>query len=65
MRNILLIVGLILSCVGLASCDKTDEVPPVTDKTPSGYRMPDPQVLSDSDRAVIDSMQAEYDQNAN
>lgn len=49
--------------LGVASCNKTDEVPPVADKIPSKYKLPDPQTLTGSDRAVIDSLQKEYDQN--
>ena len=31
----------------ITGCDKSDEVPPVTDTLPTGYRLPDPQTLSD------------------
>lgn len=46
-----------------AACDKTDEVPPVKDTKATGYRLPDPQVLTDEDRAVIDAEETEYNNN--
>lgn len=46
-----------------AACDKTDEVPPVKDTKAIGYRLPDPQVLTDEDRAVIDAEETEYNNN--
>lgn len=49
--------------MAVTSCGKSDEVPPVADKIPSRYKLPDPQTLTESDRAVIDSLQKEYDQN--
>ncbi len=49
--------------MGVSSCNKAGEVPPVADKIPREYKMPDPETLSDADRAVIDSIQKEYDQN--
>ena len=49
--------------MAVTSCGKSDEVPPVADKIPSKYKLPAPQTLTESDRAVIDSLQKEYDQN--
>jgi hypothetical protein len=45
------------------ACDKCDEVPPVADKIPSGYRLPDPTPLSEQDRQVIDEMETEFNDN--
>lgn len=48
----------------LASCDNYKEEAPIRDEIPTDYRLPDPQTLTDSDRAVINAMQDEYDRNA-
>jgi hypothetical protein len=47
----------------ITGCDKSDEVPPVTDTLPTGYRLPDPQTLSDDDRAAIAAEETEYNNN--
>lgn len=66
MRNtIFALLGFALSVAGFASCDNYNEEAPVRDETPSYYRLPDPQSLTDSDRAVINAMQEEYDRNGN
>lgn len=54
-----------MAIVGLSSCQKTDELPPVSNKIASGYRMPDPEPLTDADRAVIEAQEKEYEENAN
>lgn len=49
---------------GLSSCQETDEVPPVANRTASSYRLPDPQTLSADDRMVIEQQEKEYSDNA-
>lgn len=53
-----------VTLLGLSSCQETDEVPPVADRTASSYRLPDPQTLSAEDRAVIELQEQEYNANA-
>lgn len=63
MKRLAILTCAVCALLGVISCNKSDEVPPVADKIPSKYKLPDPQTLTDSDRAVIDSLQKEYDQN--
>lgn len=63
MKRLAIFICAVCVLLGVTSCNKSDEVPPVADKIPSEYKLPDPQTLTDSDRAVIDSLQKEYDQN--
>ena len=63
MKRLAIFICAVCALLGVPSCNKSDEVPPVADKIPSEYKLPDPQTLTDSDRAVIDSLQKEYDQN--
>lgn len=56
---------LLLAAMIMGACDNYKEEAPLSDKIPNGYRMPDPQTLTDSDRAVINAMQDEYDKNGN
>ena len=63
MKRLAILTCAVCALLGVTSCNKSDEVPPVADKIPSQYKLPDPQTLTDSDRAVIDSLQKEYDQN--
>lgn len=63
MKRLAIFICAVCALFGVTSCNKSDEVPPVADKIPSEYKLPDPQTLTDSDRAVIDSLQKEYDQN--
>lgn len=63
MKRLAIFICAVCALLGVTSCNKSDEVPPVADKIPSRYKLPDPQTLTDSDRAVIDSLQKEYDQN--
>lgn len=58
-------IVLFFIAVAVASCDNYKEEAPLKDEVPQGYRMPDPQPLTDSDRAVINAMQDEYDRNGN
>lgn len=63
MKRLAIFICAVCALLGVTSCGKSDEVPPVADKIPSKYKLPDPQTLTDSDRALIDSLQKEYDQN--
>lgn len=63
MKRLAILTCAVCALLGVTSCNKSDEVPPVADKIPSEYKLPDPQTLTSSDRAVIDSLQKEYDQN--
>ena len=63
MKRLAILTCAVCALLGVTSCNKSDDVPPVADKIPSEYKLPDPQTLTDSDRAVIDSLQKEYDQN--
>ena len=63
MKHKTIFICTICTLMAVSSCNKTDEVPPVADKIPSEYKLPDPETLTDADRAVIDSIQKEYDQN--
>lgn len=63
MKRLAILTCAVCALLGVTSCNKSDEVPPVADKIPSEYKLPDPQTLTESDRAVIDSLQKEYDQN--
>lgn len=63
MKRKTIFICMICTLMGVSSCNKADEVPPVADKIPREYKLPDPETLTDADRAVIDSIQKEYDQN--
>lgn len=63
MKRLAILTCAVCALLGVTSCNKSDEVPPVADKIPSKYKLPDPQTLTSSDRALIDSLQKEYDQN--
>ena len=63
MKRLAILTCAVCALLGVTSCNKSDEVPPVADKIPSRYKLLDPQTLTESDRAVIDSLQKEYDQN--
>lgn len=63
MKRLAILTCAVCALLAVTSCNKSDEVPPVADKIPSKYKLPDPQTLTDSDRALIDSLQKEYDQN--
>lgn len=63
MKRLVILICAVCALLGVTSCNKSDEVPPVADKIPSKYKLPDPQTFTDSDRALIDSLQKEYDQN--
>ena len=63
MKRLAILTCAVCALLGVTSCNKSDEVPPVADKIPSEYKLPDPQTLTDSNRALIDSLQKEYDQN--
>lgn len=60
-----LFIILFMGNLTLTSCDNYKEEAPIKDEEPSYYRMPDPEALNDSDRAVINAMQDEYDKNGN
>lgn len=47
------------------SCEQADEDPPVENMVALRYKLPDPEPLTDADRALIDEMQEEYNKNAN
>lgn len=63
MKRLVILIFAVCALLAVTSCGKSDEVPPVADKIPSRYKLPDPQTLTSSDRAVIDSLQKEYDEN--
>uniref|UniRef100_UPI004029A8FE hypothetical protein n=1 Tax=Prevotella sp. TaxID=59823 RepID=UPI004029A8FE len=63
MKRLAILTCAVCALLAVTSCGKSDEVPPVADKIPSRYKLPDPQTLTSSDRALIDSLQKEYDQN--
>lgn len=55
----------LLASAALVSCDNYNEEAPLTDRFATGYRLPDPETLTDEDRAAIDALQKEYDQHGN
>lgn len=57
------VVTTVLSAVA-TSCESYDEVPPVEQTQASSYKMPDPETLTQEDRAVIEEMEKEYNENA-
>ena len=63
MKSIAIFSIAALSSGFFASCLTTDEVPPVQTKYASKYRLPDPQPLTNQDRALIDSLETEYENN--
>lgn len=63
MKSIVIFSIIALSLGFFASCQKTDEVPPVQTKYASSYRLPDPKPLTNQDRAYIDSLEKEYENN--
>lgn len=67
MKKYIYVLALSVVCttVAFVSCEKTDEVPPVENTVATKYKLPDPEPLSDADRAVISAMEKEYNENAN
>lgn len=57
------VLSAVLSGV-VVSCESYDEVPPVENTSAKSYKMPDPETLTQDDRAVIEEMEREYNENA-
>lgn len=53
----------LLCAITLSACQKTEDEPPVGARQASGYRLPDPEPLTDEDRLVIETQEKEYNQN--
>ncbi len=62
------IIGYTALCVvvacGLASCEHVSETPEVNMGYKTNFRLPDPEFLTDEDRAFIEAQEAEYERNA-
>lgn len=46
----------------LVSCETVSDTPPVNDGYATGYRMPDPDILTDEDRKFLEEQEKEYQQ---
>ena len=62
------IIALLCSMVAVpvlfASCENVDEVPPRQQNSAKSYKMPDPETLTDEDRAAIEAQEKEFNENA-
>ncbi len=61
MKKIIITLVLIGSGVLLSTCNKVDELPPVSESTSNkNYRMPDPVPLSIQEAELVDEIRREY-----
>jgi hypothetical protein len=60
-KHVIIIFALVASTVLLTTCDKVDEIPPITESTTNKtYRMPDPVPLSAEESALVEQIRQEY-----
>ena len=57
-------MGMLVASTMLVSCEKYDEVPPAQVQKGGSYKLPDPQPLTQEDRAEISALETEYNENA-
>lgn len=61
-------IGTVLGMAALlwlaAACENVSETPEVNKGYATNIRMPEPDVLTDADRAFMEAQEAEYKQNA-
>lgn len=53
-----------VAACGLASCEHVSETPEVNVGYKTNFRLPDPEFLTDENRAFIEAQEAEYERNA-
>lgn len=52
------------SATALLSCEEISDTPTVNKGYTTNYRMPDPDILTDEDRAFMEAQEREYNENA-
>ena len=65
MKKILLSFLIAQTLFVFTSFQHTDDVPPVTEKYGTKYKMPEPKRLSSSERDALDSIASEYNKSIN
>ena len=61
MKKIIITLVLIGSGILLSTCNKVDELPPVSESTSNkNYRMPDPVPLSIQEAELVEEIRREY-----
>lgn len=63
MKETIFIGITILTLLFVASCEKSDELPPVNESYTTGYILPEATPLTDEDRALIEAQETEYNIN--
>ena len=62
MRKLFITFAPVLALFFCVSCEKVDELPEINEQGyKKGYRMPDPSLLNDEDRQVINNQEQEYE----
>ena len=64
-KTIILASASLLLLLFCCSCNKVSEMPPTNNSYDTGFVLPEAEVLTAADRAVIAAMEDEYDQNYN
>ncbi len=62
-KNTIKIISL-FTLLFVASCEKSDELPPVNEGYTTGYILPEATPLTDEDRILIEEQETEYYLNA-
>lgn len=64
MRKLFITFAPVLALFLCVSCEKVDELPEINEQGyKQQYRMPDPTLLNDEDRQVINNQEQEHDAN--
>lgn len=64
MKKLIYILIAVAAVTWATSCKHLDEEPKLNEGYATEYRVPDPEPLTDEDKAVIAAQKAEYEENA-
>ena len=64
MKKLIYILIAAAAVTWTTSCKNVDEEPKLNEGYATNYRVPDPEPLTDEDKAVIAAQKAEYEENA-